>query len=209
MNRGFLRSIFLSVGILLTLLSLTPALSLAASSGEPVSVVNKFHNALLATMKSAATDGVKSRFNALSPAVKESFHSAKMIQVASGAFWRKASDQQKASLTDAFSRYSTSTYAAQFNGYSGQSFETIGHKPGPQNTVLVETQIVDPGSRTVPLTYVTRQNEGRWLIVDVLLDTGISQLATKRSEYRKVLKNKGIDGLVRMLNAKTKSLLQD
>ena len=107
------------------------------------------------------------------------------------------------------SRLSISTYASQFDGYSGQSFETQGQKPGPQKTVLVKTRIIDPGSDPIDLTYVTREIKGRWRIIDVLLDTGISELAVRRSEYSRILKTRGVDGLIDALNSKATQLLSE
>ena len=59
------------------------------------------------------------------------------------------------------------------------------------------------------LIYVTRLFKGQWRIIDVLVDSGISELAVRRSEYRKVLRTKGIDGLVNTLNAKADQLLSE
>jgi len=179
-----------------------------ASAGlSPEEIVSNFHAALLGTMKQASSTAVKQRFDMLEPAISEGFHLPLMIQVASSSYWRKATQAQRDKLIAAFSRLSIATYAAQFNGYSGQSFETLGHKPGPQETTLVDTQIVNPGADNVALTYVTRKIKGNWRIIDVLLDTGISQLAQRLSEYRRVLKSGGVDGLVKMLNDKADSLL--
>ena len=59
------------------------------------------------------------------------------------------------------------------------------------------------------LIYVTRKIKGEWRIIDVLVDSGISQLAVRRSEYRRVLRTKGIDGLIDTLNAKADQLLNE
>ena len=125
------------------------------------------------------------------------------------AYFKSAGEDYKAELVAAFSHLSISTYASQFDGYSGQSFVTRGEKPGQQNTVLVKTQILDPGSDPVDLTYVTRRIKGQWRILDVLLDGGISELAVRRSEYRRVLKTGGINALISTLNAKAGQLLAE
>ena len=41
----------------------------------------------------------------------------------------------------------------------------------------------------------------------MLLDAGISELAVRRSEYRRVLKTGGVDGLIETLNRKADQLL--
>jgi len=192
---------------LLSVFFLSPAGASASTGQTSVALVENFHRALLSSMKAAADTSVKQRFEALKPIVGKSFHPGLMIQVASGSYWRKASDTQHEALTAAFSKLSAATYAAQFDGYSGQSFVTLDHKPGPQKTILVDTEIINPGGGNVALTYVTRKIQNQWRIIDVLVDTGISELARKRSEYHGVLKSKGIDGLIKLLNTKSSSLL--
>ncbi|MBT3306715.1 MAG: toluene tolerance protein, partial [Alphaproteobacteria bacterium] len=172
-----------------------PPAALAAENG-PSLTVSAFHEGLLSVMKQAEALGPKGRYEKLAPRIEKSFHLALMAQVSASSFWRKATDKQQKSLITAFSHLSISTYASQFDGYSGQSFVTRGEAPGPQNTVLVKTQILDPGSSPVDITYVTRQIKDHWRILDVLLDNGISELAVRRSEYRRILKTGGIDGLI-------------
>ncbi len=172
-------------------------------------VVEAFHQSLLEVMKEAKALGVKGRYKKLASRIEQSFHLPLMIQVATSSHWRKADEKQVEKLVAAFTHLSISTYASQFDGYSGQSFETRGEKPGPQKTTLVTTRIVEPGSEPVELIYVTRKIKGEWRIVDVLVDSGISQLAVRRSEYRRVLKTKGIDGLIDTLNAKADQLLNE
>ncbi len=182
-----------------------------AGAQEPtaIGVVEAFHQSLLEVMKGAKALGVKGRYKKLASRIERSFHLPLMIQVATSSHWRKADNEQVDKLVAAFTHLSISTYASQFDGYSGQAFETRGEKPGPQKTTLVTTWIVEPDSKPVELIYVTRKIKGEWRIVDVLVDSGISQLAVRRSEYRRVLKTKGIDGLIDTLNAKADQLLNE
>ena len=188
---------------------LTHSVSPAFATPSPVSLVEEFHANLLASMKSANKTNTEQRYKILAPIIKEAFNSKLMIRVATGSYWRKATPQQQTTLIDTFLRFSTATYAAQFDGYSGQSFKILGQKPGLKKDILVQAQITNPQSDNVALTYVTRQNNGRWQIIDVLVDAGISNLARMRSEYRHTLKSKGIDGLIRLLKTKTDVLLSN
>lgn len=183
-----------------------PTGALRAATG-PTAVVEAFHAQLLAVMKEAETLPVRSRFDRLAPTMDKTFDLKRMIQVASNPQWRTADEAQQKSLFNAFRRLSIATYAAQFNGYSGEKFETAGERPGPQDTDLVETRIVKSSGSTVGLTYVLKQDGGRWLIADILLDNSVSQLAVRRSEYRRILKDSGISGLIGTLNEKADELL--
>ena len=190
---------------------LTAIVVIAPSAGwaqtSPSDIVTAFHQSLLGVMKEAKTLGVKGRFEKLASPLKQNFHFRLMTQVAAGSYWRKSGPAQIDRLVDAFTRLSISTYASRFDGYSGQSFETESEKPGPQKTILVKTRIIDPGFDPVDLTYVTHKIKGEWRIIDVLLDAGISELAVRRSEYRRVLKTGGVDGLIETLNRKADQLL--
>ena len=182
---------------------------LGAAQANPSQVVTAFHDSLLGVMKEAGRLGVKGRYEKLAPRIEQSFHLRLMIQVAAGSYWRKADPAQIEKLVAAFKHLSISTYASQFDGYSGQSFETREERPGPQKTTLVKTRIIDPGTDPVEIIYVTRNTKGRWMIIDVLLDGGISELAVRRSEYRRILKTRGVDGLIDALNSKATQLLSE
>ena len=41
-----------------------------------------------------------------------------------------------------------------------------------------------------------------WLIADIYLDSAISEVATRRSEFATILRNEGFDGLIAALNRK-------
>ena len=195
--------------VLTLLVAVTLMAPAVAAQDGPSHIVTAFHDTLLEVMKQAETLGTQGRYKKLAGRIEETFHLGLMARISSGSYWRKASAGEIEKLITAFSRLSISTYASQFDGWSGQSFETQGQKPGPQETILVKTRIIDPGSDPIDLTYVTREIKGQWRIIDVLLDTGISQLAVRRSEYSRILKTGGIDALTRILDAKADQLLKE
>ncbi len=178
-----------------------------AQQATASAVIEKFHQTLLSVMKEADSLGVMGRYERLQSPVAEAFHFPLMIKVAAGRFWKRANPGQRDRLLAAFTRMSVSNYAANFDGYSGQRFVTLGERPGPGKTLLVATQIVSPGDDPVDLTYVMKNFENRWRIGDVLFDNAISELAVRRSEYRRVLKQDGIDGLAAILEAKARKLV--
>ncbi|MEX2450521.1 MAG: ABC transporter substrate-binding protein [Rhodospirillales bacterium] len=173
----------------------------------PKAVVEYFHTALLDVMKNAATLGVRGRYDALAPKVAEVYDLNRWIRLATGQFWREANEEQKQQIESAFQKMSAATYASQFDGYDGETFKTIGERPGPQNTVLVQTQITRADKEPVGLTYVMIEASDRWRVVDILLGDKISQLAVRRSEYSSLLKQSGIDGLISKLKEITGNLL--
>lgn len=200
---------FLALCLSFLLFAVSSAPGSADDSRTPAEVVEGFHAALVDVMKNADTLGVKGRFDKLGPAMDEAFDFSTMIRVASTRrYWNDAGDEGRKRLLEVFRRLSIATYAAQFDGYSGQRFETAGERPGPQETILVATRIVDPDGSDVGLTYVVRKTDsGDWRIADVLLDDSISQLAVRRSEYSTILKASGVEGLIKELEGKADKLL--
>lgn len=185
---------------------LTAGSSVAATT--PSGLIGEFHGTLLEVMKVAKTTGVQDRVKKLEPAIMNNFNLPVMIGVASGRHWNEMAEPKRAELVEAFKRMSVGTYASRFDGYSGESFETVGEAPGPSGTVLVKSQIVRPNDSPVTLTYVTKQFGAEWRIVDVLLATGISELAVRRSEYHRILQSGGVDRLIRVLNEKADHLIR-
>ena len=192
---------------LVSTLILGPAFSVEAA-GSPRAVVEEFHTTLLSVMKQAAKLQVRGRYNILVPKIQQAFNLPLMTRVASGSGWKVATERQRAEMISAFTRMSAGTYAARFDEFSGQSFRTVGERPGPRGMILVETQIVRPGDTPVTLTYLTRKTKTDWRIVDVLLNGGISELAVRQSEYRRLLRTRGANGLITELNRKASALLQ-
>jgi phospholipid transport system substrate-binding protein len=179
----------------------------SAFAGSPSEVVETFHQTLLDVMKRAAELKLRGRYEQLTPPIETTFNLSVMIQVASGTKWRGASDEEKAKLIDAFRRVSVGTYAARFDGFSGEKFETVGEQDGPSGSRLVLTRIMRPNKDAVPLTYVTRKFGDDWRVVDVIVSGGISELAVRRSEYNTILNDGGPKELIARLNQKADQML--
>lgn len=195
------------LGILMFFVLFPGARPAHGGQSEAIAVIELFHANLLAVMKEADVLGIRGRYERLASPIEQAFHLPLMIRIATGSFWRSATASQKNRLLEAFARLSISTYADRFDGYGGESFETVGTTAGPRKTLIVQTRILRPQKDPVGLSYVMRLVKGRWLIVDVLLDDSVSELAVRRSEYRHVLKTAGVDDLIQTLNTKAAQLV--
>lgn len=198
-----------SAALAALLLAGTVAMAATPPATSPRALVDGFHEVLLTVMKEAKALGAAQRFARIEPEIARRFDVPLMIALAAGSHWRQAGPADRKRLEDAFRRFSAANYASQFSDYSGESFEILGVQPGPRNTQLVQTRLNRPGDTPVAITYVTRSDGTGWHIVDVLVDHGISELAVRRSEYSSILKNGGVDALVRELEAKTAQLLKE
>lgn len=178
----------------------------AQAASPPTQVIETLHEKLIEIMKQGDRLDVAGRYRELQPILDDTFDFERMIAAAAGSFWAQASEAERKRLLEAFSNLSITTYAARFNNWTGESFETLGERQGPRDTVLVDTRLNRPKDPAVPLTYVMMQTDGRWRIIDVLLDRSISELAVRRSEYSQILRSGGTEKLAQVLDEKAAEL---
>ena len=191
--------------ILTVMIMLAPARSWAGPASDHTA---EFQSGLVSVMKDANSLGVKGRDERLEPLVKAAFHLPLMAGLSAGSYWNSATATQRDRLVQAFSRMSIATLATLFDGYSGEKFVVTGERPGPQGIMFVDTALQAPGRDSdVSISYVARQFNGDWRLIDVIVDGGISELRVRISEYRQTLKTGGIDALIRLLENKADDLL--
>lgn len=194
-------------GAVAVLVAGLPGVSRAQERAGAVAVVEALHALLLDVMRRAATETLRARHERLSARLGTDFYDyPRMCGAIAGAAWTQAGAEPRAALVEAFAAMSAATYASRFKGYNGERFETLGTRDGPRALVIVDTRIVTGGGQHA-LSYVVGHIDGRWRIVDVLLDRGISELAVRRSEYAAILSRGGIAALTDALREKAAALL--
>jgi MlaC protein len=114
---------------------------------------------------------------------------------------RPNSRSSLAAIAESYGRYISAISADRFDSYSGQKLEVTGEQPAPFG-LMVKSRIIKSNGEPVEVDYVMRQNGESWLIADIYLDSAISEVATRRSEFAAILKAQGIDGLIAALNRK-------
>ena len=125
-----------------------------------------------------------------------------MSRVAVGGYWKKLGQADRDRLINAFKRMSIATYAARFDGYSGEKFEIVSEEKSVRNTVLVKTNLIKSDGSPVALNYLLRPSDGIWRIIDVFLDARFSELARLRADYTAVIKRDGFEKLINTIEAR-------
>ncbi len=180
------------------------AAALPAQAQEPAAAVEGFHAALIEVMRNAQRLGVRGRYDRLTPVMDRVFDLPAMARIAVGPAWAQFSAEDRAAVTQAFARWSVATYAARFDGFSGESFATQGVQPLPNGDQLVRTSLLRTGGQEpVALAYLLRG--GR--VVDVYLTGSISELASRRGEFAGLIREGGAPRLVQELQARSARLL--
>jgi phospholipid transport system substrate-binding protein len=174
---------------------------LHAAPGEGGDTVKCLYDALLSTMKNGRILGQSGRFTQLQPVIRRSFDIASMARLSVGPSWAVLNEAQRQQMTESYGRYISALYAERFDSYDGQKLEVTGEQPAPSG-VMVKSQIIKANGEPVKVDYMMRRNADSWLISDIYLDSAISEVATRRSEFAAILKKDGIDGLIVALNRK-------
>ena len=195
--------------LLLILTSLISWPTLAkADPASATTTVAAYHVGMLNALKSDDAKSVNGRFDLFAPVMDAAFDFQTMIKTVAGQHWRKADAADQEALRDAFRRVSVATYANRFKDLpSDAAFIIQDVKDGPRRMKLVESTL-NTGKDPVALTYVVRNTEAGWRIIDVLLGGGISELALRASEYARTLESGGAAALQATLKAQADGLLR-
>jgi phospholipid transport system substrate-binding protein len=192
-----------SVVLAALLMLLSP--SARATSPGPVDVIRQFYVQLQDVMQHATTLGARGRYQKLEPIVLRMFDVPYMARLSIGPSWAKLATDQKRRATQAYGRYLTALYATRFDGYSGERFEVLGEQQ-IKHATMIKTRIVKSNGEPVSINFVMHDNDIAWQARDVYLDSAISEIATRRSEFSAVLRTSGIDALIASLNKKADDL---
>lgn len=179
----------------------TPVAGAMAQTPADTAPVQALCDGLIGIMKSAKAAGYAGRVAAIGPVVDRSFDIPLMTRLSVGTGWTGLSAADQSALVAAFRRMTVGQYAKNFDNWSGQSF-TIDPKVEVRGTDrLVRTTLVSKGSAPVALSYRLRSGSGGLRIIDVFYRNSISQLATRRSDFARVLSTGGAKALIAHLDA--------
>jgi phospholipid transport system substrate-binding protein len=177
----------------------------AQATPGPTEVIRHFCGQLLDVMQHATALGPRGRYQKLEPIVLGTFDVPFMARLSIGPSWARLSTDQKRRVAQAYGRYITAVYATRFDGYSGERFEFLGEQQIRHGT-MVKTRIVKANGEPVSINFVMHDNDIAWQARDVYLDSAISEVATRRSEFSATLRSSGIDALIASLNKKADDL---
>jgi phospholipid transport system substrate-binding protein len=134
------------------------------------------------------------------------FNFQSMTALAMGQNWRKATPEQKARLVEQFKTLLVRTYASALAAYSDQKFDFRPLRAQPSDTdVVVQVRVLQSGAQPVPIDYSMEKTAAGWKVYDVMIG-GISLVANYRSEFNNAVRESGIEGLIKNLDSKNRSL---
>ena len=192
---SFLLSLFLLCG------------SVSAQEGSPEALIRKVTDDVLTIVrqdKEIQSGNTKKAIDLVEAKVLPHFNFQRMTALAMGRDWSKATPEQKMRLSDEFKMLLVRTYSNALTGYRDQ---TLRYKPvkmqAGDTDVLVRTEIIQSGSRSIQLNYSVEKQANGWKVYDVIV-AGVSLVTNYRDTFNQEVRANGIDGLIKMLADKNK-----
>jgi phospholipid transport system substrate-binding protein len=134
------------------------------------------------------------------------FNFGAMTALAMGQNWSKATPEQKKRLVEEFKTLLVRTYASALAAYSEQRFDFRPLRARPTDTdVTVNVRVLQSGAQPVAIDYSMEKTASGWKVYDVMVG-GVSLVANYRTEFNHTVRDAGIEGLIKNLQAKNRSL---
>jgi phospholipid transport system substrate-binding protein len=181
------------------------ALPAAAQEQSPEALVKQVTDDILQALKTDKKLAAGDKQRALQIAEEKvlphiDFEEATRLAV--GRAWAQASPEQKKQLVSEFRRMLVRIYSNAISPYQGQTIKVAPVRMKPGDTeVTVHNTFIRSGGKGIPFDYSMRKTEKGWKIYDIVVE-GISLVLTYRSEFDAVVKQQGIDGLIKALAQK-------
>ena len=130
----------------------------------------------------------------------------RMTQMTAGRFWRDATPEQQAALTEEFKTLLIYTYSGAISQIRNQSLEFKPMRAAPEDTeVEVRSSVLQQRGEPIQLNYRLEKTANGWKIIDVNI-LGAWLVQTYRGSFASEIQKGGIDGLIKTLAERNKRL---
>ncbi len=173
----------------------------AQDAGEFIVDLNR--EAVAELNNETLTDGEKrERFDNM---VLRSFDVPRMSKFVLGVNWRRATPEQREEFVTVFAKVNFERFLPLFTRYADQEFTVNRVRRDQDNPRLsfVNSTIKRGDSAPAAIEWRIIQTDDRYKVLDVKAE-GVSMALTLRNEYGSVVKNHGVDGLIKQLRKKIK-----
>jgi phospholipid transport system substrate-binding protein len=192
------------IRFLLALSLLIPIPALAQELG-PEELVKKVTAEVMAAIKSdkqLASGDKQKALKLVEEKVLPHVDFEEATRLAVGRGWKQANPGQQKRLVTEFKNMLIRTYSNAISAYEGQEMKVQPSRVKPGDTdATVRNQFIRPGGKPVLIDYSMRKTDQGWKIYDIVVE-GVSLVLTYRSEFDAVVKQEGIDGLIKRLSSK-------
>ncbi len=189
----FLSNVFCNnfLGLIIIYIFIT-LFSEAHSDTKILEDINKLHTNLL---KITNKEINKDSFRLIKEVVEKTYDSKKMGKMIVGKKWIKLDVKEKEKFILVFEKFIVTNYLRRFSKIVKLDFDHIKIKVIGKKFRLAKF-LLKADNEIIKLDYLLHKKDEKWKIIDVLIDGSISEIATKKSDFKKIINEKGIAGLI-------------
>ena len=194
--KRFLSNFFYNIFLICFLISIFILFhSETKSESKVLAGVNELHESLIKiSNKTINSDNLE----LIDDVVKNSYDLEKMGKIIIGVDWKQMDTKSQKEFINVFKRFISVNYFRRFNkinelNFEHQTVKVIGDKFKLAGVILTAD------NEKLKIDYLLGFKNEKWKIFDVLIDGSISEVATKKSDFKKIIKEEGVSGLVKNL----------
>jgi len=150
----------------------------------------------------AADKNLAEREEAVRAILRESIALDFIARYSAGAYWQRASDDERGEYRSLFKEFFLRNYASRLGGYKGEKFEVEGARAAGKRDALVNTRIVPADGPALQAGWRVREFDGIPRVIDIIVE-GVSVVRNQRQEFQALLRREGMMGLIEVLRART------
>ncbi len=188
-----LRFVLLCAGLLLA----APAF---ANSPSPEGFVKAKQSELATLMKQGKTNAVEQKIGAV---FDQMLDYETLAKESLGEQWDQRTEAERKEFQDVLKRLVQKNYRKNLRKTLDYDVEYKGESKAKKGVMVRTVARNKKNSREEPVSvdYVLHDVSGKWLVFDIVTE-GSSLISTYKNQFRRVIKKKGFDGLIKQMKAK-------
>lgn len=187
---------------------LVGAVAPATAAGDPTAVVRDTAERVLHSLRTdpARYQDDQALFQLVREVVFPRIDRERTAQWVLGANWRTATPAQREQFIHEFSDLLLRTYGTALRQYDSEKLAYLPTQAAAgADRVTVRTEIIRPDGPKVSVDYLLTNRSGEWKVYDIIIEN-VSMVVTYRSEYAAIIKRDGMDGLLKQLADRNRSV---
>ena len=188
--------------ILLAVLLIFPLQAFAAGAKDTVEAqIDK----MLAKMQTPEFKGLErdAKLTEINQIINQVFDYQELSRRTLGREWKKFSPEQQKEFVELFAKLLENIYADRILAYTHEKIEFGKETELKKGQMEVESYIITTDNKKVPLFYRLTEENGQWLVYDVVIE-GVSMVKNYRGQFREILSKNKPEDLLQTLRDKVK-----
>ena len=135
--------------------------------------------------------------------INDTYNTEEMLNMIVGDSWKNVDNQTKKKIIDVFEEYIAKNYIKRFSKIKYPQFSNLEEKKVGKYK-MIKSHLILSEDEKVSINYLLSLKNEKWKIFDVLLAGSVSEIATKKSEFKSFIKDGDINPLIEALSKKIK-----